>query len=155
VRAQERQLGTASADKKLPRRSPFQGGPTGERASLGKRILIAEDEHHLAESLTFILEREGYDVTTAFDGEAAMQQIWAAAPDLLILDVMLPKINGFDLLKKIRAHDDLKTLRVIILTAKGQRQDREIAMEMGADLFLTKPFSNKDIVKAVGDLVAS
>lgn len=121
---------------------------------MGKRILIAEDEHHLAESLTFILEREGYDVTTALDGEAAMRTLFSAAPDLLILDVMLPKINGFDLLKTIRADDDLKSLRVIILTAKGQRQDREIAKAIGANLFLTKPFSNKDIVKAVGDLMA-
>lgn len=119
---------------------------------MGKRILIAEDEHHLAESLTFILERAGYDVTTVFNGEAAMQQVWTATPDLLILDVMLPGINGFDLLKKIRAHDALKSLHVIVLTAKGQRQDRATAEEIGADLFLTKPFSNKDVVKAVDDL---
>jgi DNA-binding response OmpR family regulator len=121
---------------------------------LGKHVLIAEDEPHLVESLAFILGREGYEVSTALDGEAALQQIWAASPDLVILDVMLPKINGFDILKKIRSSDALKSLRVIILTAKGQRQDRDMAEEIGADLFLTKPFSNKEVVQAVNKLTA-
>jgi DNA-binding response OmpR family regulator len=121
---------------------------------LGKHVLIAEDEPHLAESLTFILGREGYEVTTALDGEVALQRIWATPPDLLILDVMLPKMNGFDILKKIRSSDALKSLSVIILTAKGQRQDRDTAEEIGADLFLTKPFSNKEVVQAVNRLTA-
>ena len=121
---------------------------------MGKHVLIAEDEPHLVESLAFILGREGYEVSTALDGEAALQQIWAASPDLVILDVMLPKINGFDILKKIRSSDALKSLRVIILTAKGQRQDRDMAEEIGADLFLTKPFSNKEVVQAVNKLTA-
>jgi DNA-binding response OmpR family regulator len=122
---------------------------------LGKHVLIAEDEPHLVESLTFILGREGYEVTTALDGEAALQKIWATTPDLVILDVMLPKMNGFDILKKIRSSDALKSLRVIILTAKGQRQDRDTAEDIGADLFLTKPFSNKEVVRAVNKLTGS
>ncbi len=122
---------------------------------MGKHVLIAEDEPHLVESLTFILGREGYEVTTALDGEAALQRIWASPPDLVILDVMLPKMNGFDILKKIRSNDALKSLRVIILTAKGQRQDRDTAEEIGADLFLTKPFSNKEVVQAVNKLTGS
>lgn len=121
---------------------------------MGKRVLIAEDEPHLVESLTFILGREGYDVAAALDGEAAAQSIWASPPDLVIMDVMLPKLNGFDILKKIRADNRLKSLAVIILTAKGQSQDRETAYAIGADLFLTKPFSNKAVVAAVKDLTA-
>jgi len=122
---------------------------------LGKHVLIAEDEPHLVESLTFILGRAGFEVTTALDGEAALQKIWAAAPDLVILDVMLPKVNGFDILKKIRASDTLKSLPVIVLTAKGQRQDRATAEEIGANLFLTKPFSNNEVVQAVKTLIGS
>jgi len=120
---------------------------------LGKRVLIAEDEPHLVESLTFILSREGYEVTTALDGEAALQELWTSPPDLMILDVMLPKVNGFDILKKIRAHGRLESLPVMILTAKGQSHDRETAEDIGADLFLTKPFSNKDVVAAVRRLI--
>lgn len=124
-----------------------------ECEGLGKRVLIAEDEPHLVESLTFILSREGYEVSTAFDGEAALQELWASPPDLVILDVMLPKVNGFDILKKIRSHARLESLPVMVLTAKGQSQDRETAADIGADLFLTKPFSNKDVVAAVKDLI--
>ena len=122
---------------------------------MGKHVLIAEDEPHLVESLTFILGREGYEVTTALDGEAALQRIRATSLDLVILDVMLPKLNGFEILKKIRASDALRSLRVIILTAKGQRQDRATAEEIGADLFLTKPFSNREVVQAVNRLTGS
>ncbi len=121
---------------------------------MGKRVLIAEDEPHLVESLSFILHREGYDLATALDGEAAVLSIWAKPPDLVILDVMLPKMNGFEILKKIRADTALRPLPVIVLTAKGQSQDRAMALEMGADLFLTKPFSNKAVLAAVKDLTA-
>lgn len=121
---------------------------------MSKRVLIAEDEPHLVESLTFILSRAGYDVAAALDGEAAVRTIWASSPDLVILDVMLPKMNGFEILKKIRADAQLQSLPVIILTAKGQSLDRAAALEIGADLFLTKPFSNKAVVAAVKKLTA-
>jgi DNA-binding response OmpR family regulator len=121
---------------------------------LSCRVLIAEDEPHLVESLTFILEREGYEVLAAPDGEAALQQLLASTPDLMILDMMLPKLNGLEVLKKIRDHPHLKTLPVIVLTAKGQRQDRETALNIGANLFMTKPFANSDVVEAVNSLVA-
>lgn len=121
---------------------------------MGKRVLIAEDEPNLVESLSFILDRAGYDIEKALDGDAALQIIWTQALDLVILDVMLPKTNGFEILKKIRADQRLQSLPVIVLTAKGQSQDRATAEEMGADLFLTKPFSNKAVVAAVKDLTA-
>jgi DNA-binding response OmpR family regulator len=122
---------------------------------LSCRVLIAEDEPHLVESLTFILEREGYEVVTAPDGEAALQQLLAATPDLMILYMMLPKLNGLEVLKKIRDHPHLKALPVIVLTAKGQRQDRETALNIGANLFMTKPFANNDVVEAVNALVST
>ncbi len=123
-----------------------------EKLVLVKHVLIVEDEPHLIESLTFILKREGHRVTTALDGETALQSLWQSPPDLLILDVMLPGLNGFDVLKKIRGDDKLKAIPVIILTAKGQRQDRDTALAIGADLFLSKPFANKDVIAAVAKL---
>ncbi len=121
---------------------------------MGKHVLIAEDEPHLVEALSFILGRAGYEVATALDGDEAVRLIWGVKLDLILLDVMLPKMNGFEILKKIRADHRLQALPVIVLTAKGQRQDRATAEEIGADLFLTKPFSNKAVVAAVETLTA-
>ncbi|MEM6438430.1 MAG: response regulator [Pseudomonadota bacterium] len=114
-----------------------------------KRVLIAEDEPHIVESLRFILSREGYDVADAADGEAAWDSLDAAPPDVLILDVMLPRLNGFDLLRRLRADPRAAALPVIVLTAKGQEQDRRTALAAGADAFITKPFSNRDVVEHV------
>ena len=119
----------------------------------GLHVLIAEDEPHIVESLSFILSREGFVVTCAEDGEAAFRQIAETAPDLMILDVMLPKMNGFDVLRHVRAHPSFSDLPAIMLTAKGQSQDRRTAEDIGADAFITKPFSNKDVVAHVRRLV--
>ena len=121
--------------------------------TLGKHVLIAEDEPHLTETLRFLLEREGYHVTATPDGEAALLRMWQTLPDLVILDVMLPVMNGFDILRRIRADRRLEKLPVIILTAKGQRQDQDTALALGADIFLTKPFANKDVIATVNQLI--
>jgi DNA-binding response OmpR family regulator len=119
---------------------------------MATRVLITEDEPNIAESLTFILNREGYDVSTVFDGEAALQRLRSDPPDIMILDVMLPKLNGFEVLKLVKADPALQALPVVILTAKGQAHDRRMAEEIGASAFITKPFSNRDIVEQVGRL---
>ncbi len=119
---------------------------------MATRVLITEDEPNIAESLTFILNREGYDVSTVFDGEAALQRLRSDPPDIMILDVMLPKLNGFEVLKLVKADPALKALPVMILTAKGQTHDRRMAEEIGASAFITKPFSNRDIIEQVGRL---
>jgi DNA-binding response OmpR family regulator len=116
---------------------------------MATRVLIAEDDLHIVELLTFVLEREGYAVAAAVDGEAAIDHLRRDPPDLLILDVMLPRLNGFEVLKTIRADAKLKDLPVIVLTAKGQTQDRRTAEELGIDEFMTKPFSNRDVVATV------
>ncbi|MEO1688812.1 MAG: response regulator [Pseudomonadota bacterium] len=120
----------------------------------GQRVLIAEDEPHIVESLRFILSREGYAVADAADGEAAWSSLSQARPDLLILDVMLPRLNGFDVLRRLRAEPEGRALPVIMLTAKGQAQDRRTAQDAGADVFITKPFSNRDVVEHVRRLLA-
>lgn len=119
---------------------------------MATRVLITEDEPNIAESLTFILNREGYDVSTVLDGEAALQRLRSDPPDIMILDVMLPRLNGFEVLKLVKADPALKALPVMILTAKGQAHDRRMAEEIGASAFITKPFSNRDIIEQVGRL---
>ncbi|MEM1314659.1 MAG: response regulator [Pseudomonadota bacterium] len=118
-----------------------------------KRVLIAEDEPHIVESLRFILNREGYDVDDAPDGEAAWDRLRDARPDVLILDVMLPRLNGFDLLRRLRADPGAAGTPVLMLTAKGQAQDRRTALDAGADAFITKPFANRDVVEHVRRLL--
>ena len=113
------------------------------------KVLIAEDEQNIAESLRFILERAGCEVRHAADGEEALNEVRAEKPDVLVLDVMLPSLNGFDVLKTIRADSSLKEIAVLVLTAKGQSQDRQTADALGADAFMTKPFANSEIVDEV------
>lgn len=112
-------------------------------------VLIAEDEQNIAESLRFILERADCHVRHAADGEQAVLEVRTRAPDVMILDVMLPSLNGFDVLKTIRADESLRHIPVLVLTAKGQSQDRQTADDLGADAFVTKPFANAEIVSEV------
>ncbi len=114
-----------------------------------KRVLLAEDEPNIVESLTFLLGKAGFDVVTEVDGQAALDAVLAAPPDVVILDVMLPGLDGFEILRRLRADARGQSLKVIMLTAKGQREDRETALQNGADLFITKPFSNADVIGAV------
>jgi DNA-binding response OmpR family regulator len=118
-------------------------------------VLIVEDETNIVESLTFILKREGCLVTAIFDGEAVLETLLIKKPDVVILDVMLPKLNGFEVLKRLKADPILKVIPVMVLTAKGQDKDRKTAEDLGADAFVTKPFSNRDVVARVMELAAA
>ncbi|MCC7151594.1 MAG: response regulator [Rubrivivax sp.] len=121
---------------------------------MATRVLIAEDEPNIVESLDFVLQREGFDVTSVLDGDAALRRLRSAPPDLLILDLMLPRMSGFEVLKAVKADPVLKSIPVLILTAKGQAQDRRLAQEIGVDAFMTKPFSNREVVEQVHRLTA-
>lgn len=118
------------------------------------RVMIVEDEPNIVESLSFVFSREGWQVTAALDGDTAIERLLSAPPDILVLDVMLPPHSGFEVLKRVRSEPGLKHLPVIVLTAKGQEKDRHTALRLGADAFVTKPFSNRDIVQQVRDLAA-
>lgn len=119
------------------------------------RVLIAEDEAHIVESLSFILGREGFDVTSVADGEAALASLRGRhPPDLMILDVMLPLRNGFEVLRAVRSDARLGSLPVLMLTAKAQPHDRALAEEIGVEAYVTKPFSNRDVVDQVRRLAA-
>lgn len=119
------------------------------------RIMIVEDEPNIVESLSFVFGREGWQVVTALDGDTAIAQLLSEPPDIVVLDVMLPPHSGFEVLKRLRNEPRLKRLPVIVLTAKGQEKDRHTALRLGADAFITKPFSNRDIVRQVRELTGS
>ncbi len=116
-------------------------------------IVIAEDEPSILESLDFILRRAGWTISAVTDGDAALEAVRRLRPRILVLDVMLPKRSGFEVLKHIRANADTEHLPVLILTAKGQQQDRRIAAELGASDFVTKPYANAEVVGAVRQLL--
>ena len=116
-------------------------------------VLIAEDEPSILESLDFILRRAGFSIASVTDGDAALAAVRRERPRMLVLDVMLPKRSGFDVLKQLRADEATRDLPIMVLTAKGQAQDRRIAEELGASSFVTKPYANADVVGAVKRLL--
>ncbi len=120
---------------------------------MAKRVLIVEDEPNIVESLRFLLEREGLDVAVQSDGALAIDSVIATRPDLIILDLMLPNRSGFDILTELHQRPGARP-RVMLLTAKGQARDRDTAEDIGVDSFMTKPFSNKEIVATVLRLLA-
>lgn len=117
-------------------------------------VLIAEDEPAILQSLTFILERAGWKIASVTDGDAALEALRQQRPRLLLLDIMLPKRSGLEVLKQIRAEPSLQAVQVLILTARGQQQDRQLAMELQADGFVTKPYANADVVNEVNRLLS-
>ncbi len=116
-------------------------------------ILIAEDEPSILEALSFVLQRAGWSIRSVTDGEAVMGAVRQERPRVLVLDIMLPKRSGFEVLKQIRGDPATAALPVLVLTAKGQHQDRRIAEQLGADSFVTKPYANADVVSAVRALL--
>jgi len=117
-----------------------------------KRVIVIEDEPNIVESLRFILNQAGYEVAVATDGDAAISLLEKIEASVVVLDVMLPKRNGFEVLKWIRDSAQLKTLPVLILSAKGQQQDQRTAEALGVDAFITKPFANRDVVDCINRL---
>ena len=121
---------------------------------MSTRVLIVEDEPNIVESLTFLLRRGGFDVAATGDGESALADLRSQPARLMILDLMLPKANGFEVLKAVRSDPALAGVRVLVLTAKGQASDRRLAEALGVDAFMTKPFSNREIMSEVRRLAA-
>lgn len=117
-------------------------------------ILIAEDEPTILETLNFLLERAGFSVTSVTDGDAVMGAIRRARPGMVVLDVMLPKRSGLEVLKALRADPEYKDMPVLILTARGQSHDRQLALDLKADGFITKPFANDEVVDEVRRLLS-
>ncbi len=111
-----------------------------------KKILVVDDEKPISDIIRFNLEKEGYDVSTAFDGEEAVEQFEAVGPDLVLLDLMLPKMDGLEVCRQIRKTSDVP---IIMLTAKDSEIDKVLGLELGADDYITKPFSNRELAARV------
>lgn len=120
---------------------------------MSKKVLLIEDEPHIVAALRFLLQREGLSVFDHGDGQDATQKINAVNPDLVILDVMLPGRSGMQILQDLRDDKRTQELPVLMLTAKGQRKDREAAENAGASMFMTKPFANEEILRNVKALL--
>lgn len=121
----------------------------------GTKILIVEDEPHIAESLSFILRRAEFEVDLVTDGAEALARLRRELYAAIILDIMLPGMNGLEVLKTIRSDTQLGELPVIVLTAKGQANDRKSAEAIGASAFITKPYSNAEVVERIRELVGA
>ncbi|MGH1579214.1 response regulator transcription factor [Planktotalea sp.] len=122
---------------------------------MNKHVLLIEDEPNIIEAVSFLLSRDGWSVSTHSNGHDAADVIRAKRPDLLILDVMLPGRSGFDILADIRNEPDFAETPVLMLTARGQAKDREMAERLGATRFMTKPFSNSEIIETLNEMSAS
>ena len=116
---------------------------------MAKRVLLIEDEPNIIQAISFILSRDGWRVDTHADGATAIDEVARRGPDVVILDVMLPNRSGFDILQDLRANPETKDLPVLMLTARGQKRDRELAERYGASEFMTKPFSNSEVLDTV------
>ncbi|MDR5898426.1 response regulator [Halomonas vilamensis] len=116
-------------------------------------VLVVDDEPNIVLSLEFLMEQAGFQVTTAEDGEQALESVKNAQPDLILLDISLPGISGFDVLEQLRGQPDTASLPIIMLTAHGREVEREKGMALGADDYITKPFSTQTLVEKVKTLL--
>lgn len=120
-----------------------------------KKILIVDDEPNIVISLEFLMEQSGYEVAIARNGEEALEKIASFEPDLVLLDIMLPLLNGFEVCQRIRENPQWNRTKVIMLSAKGREIDVSKGIALGADAYVTKPFSTKDLIAQVQRLLAN
>lgn len=116
---------------------------------MSNKILVVDDEENIVELVKFNLENEGYQVITAYDGEEALKKVEEVHPNLIILDLMLPKLDGFDVCRQIRKDSKLSKIPIIMLSAKGEEIDKILGLELGADDYVTKPFSPRELLARV------
>jgi DNA-binding response OmpR family regulator len=121
---------------------------------MAKKILIADDEPNIVISLEFLMQRNGYEVKTAGDGEAALRLVNEFRPDLILLDIMLPLKSGYEVCQKIRENPELGATKVIMITAKGRDIEVAKGLALGADAYITKPFSTQDLLDHVKRLLS-
>jgi DNA-binding response OmpR family regulator len=120
---------------------------------MGKKILIVDDEPNIVVSLEFLMRQKGYEVKVATNGEDALQAVGEFAPDLILLDVMMPRLSGYDVCQKVRENPSWAGIRIIMLSAKGRDVEVTKGIAMGADAYVTKPFSTRDLIAKVGEML--
>ena len=121
---------------------------------MSRHVVLIEDEPNIAEAIRFLLTRDAWTVDVHGNGSDAVEVIQAASPDLVILDLMLPGKSGLEVIQELRLVEKMQSLPVLMLTARGQLKDREMAEKAGVTRFMTKPFSNSEVLTAVRDLYA-
>ena len=119
-----------------------------------RKVLIADDEPNIVVSLEFLMKREGHQVSVARDGAAALEAIRRDKPDLVLLDVMMPRLTGFEVCQSVRADESLAGVKILMLTAKGRDTDLAQGLGVGADAYMTKPFSTKELAAKVRQMLA-
>jgi len=120
-----------------------------------KRVLIVDDEPNIVAALEFLLQKNGYEVKLAANGEAALAQLDAFEPDLVLLDVMMPKVSGYEVCQRMRGEPRWRHIKIVMLSAKGREVEVSKGMSLGADLYVTKPFSSVELVATLDKLLAS
>ena len=121
---------------------------------MSRHVVLIEDEPNITEAIRFLLQRDGWTVEAHADGASATDFISKSKPDIVILDLMMPGKSGLDIIREVREQDGISDLPVLMLTARGQSKDREMAENAGVSRFMTKPFSNAEVLTAVRDLHA-
>jgi len=116
------------------------------------KLLLVDDEPNILLSLEFLMKKSGYNVFIARDGKEALDIINIDIPDIVILDIMMPNVDGYEVCEHIKNTEQLKHIKIVFLTAKSKREDIAKGLNMGADLYLTKPFSTRELVKKVAEL---
>jgi DNA-binding response OmpR family regulator len=120
---------------------------------MSKKVLIVDDEQNITISIAFLMRREGFEVLVAHDGAEGLRLIRAERPELVLLDIMMPKLNGFEVCQAVRADPSLAGVRILMLTAKGRVAEMEKGMALGADGYMPKPFATKELVAKVRELL--
>lgn len=118
-----------------------------------QKLLVADDEPNIVISLEYLMKREGYEVLVATDGDQALEMIQRERPALVLLDVMMPGKTGFEVCQAVRADQSLDGVRILMLTAKGRETDVSKGLALGANAYMTKPFSTRDLVQKVADML--
>jgi DNA-binding response OmpR family regulator len=120
---------------------------------MAKKVLIADDEPNIVTSLEFLMTKGGYEVGVARNGEEALAMVESFMPDLVLLDVMMPRRSGYEVCQKMREREDWRHIKIVMLSAKGREAEVSKGLSIGADAYVTKPFSNRELVARVGELL--
>ena len=120
---------------------------------MSKKVLIVDDEPNIVAALEYLLQRSGYEVRTASNGEDALRRVESFGPDLVLLDVMMPLKSGYEVCQRIRERADWNRIKIVMLSARGREAEVSKGLSLGADLYITKPFSNADLVARIAELV--
>jgi DNA-binding response OmpR family regulator len=120
---------------------------------VSKKILIADDEPNIVAALEFLLQQSGYEVSVAHNGEQALALIEAQVPDLVLLDVMMPKKSGYEVCTRVRERADWRHIKIVMLSAKGREAEVNKGLAVGADLYVTKPFSTRELMAKIKGLL--